>query len=45
MSLRDWLLAAWIFEEIFEDGPRNRSHKHHCDCNSSYDYDTYDDDF
>lgn len=48
MSLWDWLLAAWIYEEIFDDD----SSKHSCDstCNNNsfrdYDYeDDFDDDF
>ena len=35
MSLWDWLLAAWIFEELFDDDSDTTSH----DNDSSYDYD------
>ena len=45
MSLWDWLLAAWIYEELFDDdssgGSRNNTH----DYDSSYDYDDYEEDF
>ena len=42
MSLWDWLLAAWIYEEIFDDDSNDRQ------CNNTYDRDSfhdYDDDF
>ena len=26
MSLWDWLLAAWIYEELFDDDSNNTSH-------------------
>lgn len=42
MSLCDWLLAAWIYEEIFE----NDSHDRLCDDTRDYDsYYDYEDDF
>ena len=44
MSLWDWLLAAWIYEELFDDGSDTTSH----DYDSSYendDYGDYEDDF
>ena len=39
MSLWDWLLAAWIYEEIFDDDSNDKS----CDdtCDTSTDYDDY----
>ena len=44
MSLWDWLLAAWIYEEIFDDDSNDRQ------CNNTYDRDSlrdydYEDDF
>lgn len=44
MSLWDWLLAAWIYEEIFDEDSNDRQ------CNNTYDRDLfhdydYDDDF
>ena len=43
MSLWDWLLAAWIYEELFDDDMDNRS----CDsiCGDDSSYDDYDEDF
>ena len=37
MSLRDWLLAAWIYEELFDDDLVTTSH------NNTHDYDSSDD--
>ena len=45
MSLWDWLLAAWIYEELFDDDPDNRSCGDTRDYDSSYDYDDYEEDF
>ena len=45
MSLWDWLLAAWIYEELFDDDSDDRSYDSTRDYDSSYDYDDYDDDF
>ena len=45
MSLWDWLLAAWIYEEIFDDDSHDRSCDDARDYDSSYDYDDYEDDF
>ena len=45
MSLWDWLLAAWIYEEVLDDESDNRSHDNTYDHNSSYDYDDYKEDF
>ena len=44
MSLWDWLLAAWIYEEIFDDDSKERLHEKSFD-NSlrDYDYDDFDD--
>ena len=39
MSLWDWLLAAWIYEEIFDDDSNDRSGDDTCDYDASYDYD------
>ena len=41
MSLWDWLLAAWIYEELFDNDSDNTSH----DNNASYDYDDYEEDY
>ena len=43
MSLWDWLLAAWIYEELFDDDSNDRS----CDDTRNYDssYDDYEEDF
>ena len=43
MSLWNWLLAAWIYEELFEDNSRKRSDDNYHGYNSSYYYDDYDD--
>ena len=47
MSLWDWLLAAWIYEEVFDDDSDNRSHDntYDYDYDSLYDYDDYEEDF
>ena len=45
MSLWDWLLAAWIYEEVFDDDSDNSSHNNTHDYDSSYDYDDYEEDF
>ena len=45
MSLRDWLLAAWIYEELFDDDSDNTSHDNAHDHDSSYDYDDYEEDY
>ena len=39
MSLWDWLLAAWIYEELFDDDLDNTSH------DNTYDYDDYEEDY
>ena len=44
MSLWDWLLAAWIYEELFDNSSDNTSHDNTHDYDSSYDYDDYDED-
>ena len=41
MSLWDWLLAAWIYEELFDDDLDNSSHDNTRDYDSPYDYDDY----
>ena len=41
MSLWDWLLAAWIYEELFDDDSNAPSH----DNDSSYDYNDYEEDY
>ena len=49
MSLWDWLLAAWIYEELFDDDSDNSSqdtsqdntHDNDLSCN----YDDYEEDF
>ena len=41
MSLWDWLLAAWIYEELLDNDSDNDSH----DNDLSYDYDDYEEDF
>ena len=41
MSFWDWLLAAWIYEEVFDDDSYNTLH----DNDLSYDYDDYEEDF
>ena len=45
MSLWDWLLAAWIYEELFDDDSDNTSNDNTRDYDSSYDYDDYDEYF
>ena len=45
MSLWDWLLAAWFYEELFDDDSDNTSHDNTRDYDSSYDYDDYEEDF
>ena len=45
MSLWDWLLAAWIYEEIFDDDSGDRLRDNTCDYNSSCNYDDYEEDF
>ena len=44
MSLWNWLLAAWIYEEIFDDDSKNRSCDDSFNNDSFRDYD-FDDDF
>ena len=43
MSLWNWLLAAWIFEEVFDDDADDRPRKNNRD--ALYDHDDYDADF
>ena len=43
MSLWDWLLAAWIYEEVLDDESDNTLHDNTCDYDSSYDHDDYED--
>ena len=45
MSLWDWLLAAWIYEELFDDDSDNSSQDNTRDYDSSYDCDEYEKDF
>ena len=45
LSLWDWLLAAWIYEEIFDDDSNDRSCDDTRDYDSSYDYDDYEEDY
>ena len=45
MSLWDWLLAAWIYEEVFDNDLDNTSHDNTRDYDSSYDYDDYEEDY
>ena len=45
MSLWDWLLAAWIYEEVFDDDSDNTSLNDTRDYDSSYDYDDYEEDY
>ena len=45
MSLWKWLLAAWIYEEVFDNDSDNTLHDDNHDYDSSYDYDDYEDDF
>ena len=44
MSRWDWLLAAWIYEEIFDNDSNDRSCDNTCNHDSFCDYD-YEDDF
>ena len=44
MSLWDWLLAAWIYEELFDNDSDNTLHNT-CDYDSSCDYDDYEEEF
>gem|GEM_PF-1278075 len=43
MSLWKWLLAAWIYEEVFDDDLVNSSHDNTRDYDSSDDRDDRDD--
>ena len=45
MSLGDWLLEAWIYEELLDNDSDNSSHDNTHDYDSSYDYDDYGEDF
>ena len=45
MLLWDWLLAAWIYEELFDNDSNNSSQNNTYDDDSSYDYDDYEEDF
>ena len=45
MSLWDWLLAAWIYEEVFDNDSNNTSHNNTHDNDSSYDHDAYEEDY
>ena len=45
MSLWDWLLAAWIYEELFDDDSDSTSFNNTSNNESSYDYDDYGEDF
>ena len=45
MSLWDWLLAAWIYEELFDDDSDNTSHDNSRDDYSTDDYDDYGEDY
>ncbi len=55
MSLWDWLLAAWIYEQLCDDDSDNSSHDNTShdntlrddtrDYDSSYDYDDYEADY
>ena len=45
MSLWDWLLAAWIYEEFLDDDSHDRSCDDTRDSDSSYDYDDFEDEF
>ena len=45
MSLWDWLLAAWIYEELFDNDSDNTLHDDTHDYDSSYDYDDYEEDY
>ena len=45
MSLWDWLLAAWIYEELFDDDSDNTSHDNTRNYDSSDDNDEYKEDY
>ena len=45
MSLWDWLLAAWIYEELFDDDSDTPSHDNTCDYDALYDFDDYEEDY
>ena len=45
MLLWGWLLAVWIYEELFNDDSDNSSQDNTCDYDSSYDNDDYEEDF
>ena len=45
MSLWNWLLAAWIYEEVFDNDTDNSSHDNTHDNDSSYDYDDYEENY
>ncbi len=45
MSFWDWLLAAWIYEELSDDDSSNSSHDNTRDNDSYYDYDDFEEDF
>ena len=45
MSLWDWLLAAWIYEEIFDNDSNDKSRDYTCDYDSSNDYDDCEEEF
>ena len=45
MSLWDWLLAAWIYEELLDKDSDNTSYDNTCDYDSSDDYGDYEDDY
>ena len=45
MSLWDWLLTAWIYEELFDNDSDTISLDNTRDYDSSKDYDDYEEDF
>ena len=45
MSLWDWLLAAWIYEELFDNDSDNTLLNNTSDYDSSYDYGDYEEDY
>ena len=45
MSLWDWMLAAWIYEELFDNDSDNTLLNNTSDYDSSYDYDDYEEGF
>ena len=45
MSLWDWLLAAWIYEELIDNDLDNTSLNNTRNYDSLYDYDDYEEDF